>query len=438
MGDIAIRVENLSKRYRIGTGQRYKALRDTLTDAMYAPFRGLRSLALRAAGRRPAAGDTGSDGGFVWALRDVSFEVEQGEALGIIGRNGAGKTTVLKVLSRVTEPTRGWAEVWGRVGSLLEVGTGFHPELTGRENVYLNGAILGMTRSEIARKFDEIVSFAEVERFIDTPVKRYSSGMQMRLAFAVAAHLEPEILLVDEVLAVGDAAFQKKCMGKMGEVAKEGRTVLFISHNMGAVLNLCTRGILLDAGEIRCAGPIGEVVTRYMEDSVAPEGEVLFPDVRPGAGRELKFLAIRILGTDGEPNPSVDLLKGFVVQMDYQVVEPVPSAQVAFELWNSMGVCVLSSTDLDALSADTRTLRQLGRYRASCFVPRSYLRAGRYWIDLSSSVPGVRMLDEVRNAIAFEVLDTGSAEFRLGQSRRGVVAPLLEWETANLSEVPEL
>ena len=256
MSEVAIRVENLGKLYRIGQRERYKALRDTLTEAMYAPFRRLRSAFQHSNIKR------GNDS-YIWALKAISLEIKHGEVVGIIGRNGAGKTTLLKILSRITEPTEGYAEICGRVGSLLEVGTGFHPELTGRENIYLNGAILGMKKAEIDRKFDEIVAFAEVERFIDTPVKHYSSGMYVRLAFAVAAHLEPEILLVDEVLAVGDAAFQKKCLGKMGEVAKGGRTVLFVSHQMNSMRKLCERCIWLDVGRIQMADATMKVVSAY-------------------------------------------------------------------------------------------------------------------------------------------------------------------------------
>ena len=257
MSDVAIRVEHLSKQYRIGKKQeRYYTLRDTIADAFTAPLRWVRS-------RRNGGSPNGGEEDTIWALKDVSFEVKHGEVVGIIGRNGAGKSTLLKIFSRITEPTEGRVEIHGRVASLLEVGTGFHPELTGRENIYLNGAILGMSKAEIDRKFDEIVEFAEIEKFIDTPVKRYSSGMYVRLAFAVAAHLEPEILLVDEVLAVGDAAFQKKCLGKMGDVAKAGRTVLFVSHNMDAVLTLCSQGIVLDAGHVRRRGAIADCVATY-------------------------------------------------------------------------------------------------------------------------------------------------------------------------------
>ena len=271
MSNTVIRVKNLSKRYRLGQyvggAYQYRALRDVLTDAMYAPFRRLRSTlshsrlrTLDSTTLRPNDPVTQRLNDFIWALKDVSFEVEQGEVVGIIGRNGAGKTTLLKVLSRITEPTEGRAEINGRIGSLLEVGTGFHPELTGRENVYLSGAILGMTKKEINRKFDEIVDFSGIEKFIDTPVKRYSSGMLVRLGFAVAAHLESEILLVDEVLAVGDAQFQKKCLGKMENVAQEGRTVLFVSHNMVMINALCSQALLLEDGQIKSQGNINKIV----------------------------------------------------------------------------------------------------------------------------------------------------------------------------------
>src|SRR5712691_5098844 len=260
MRDIAIRIENLGKRYRIGEQQKYKALRDTLTDALYAPFRAAASLLN--GHQSPVSSPPPNN--YIWALKDVSFEVKHGEVVGVIGRNGSGKSTLLKILSRITKPTEGYARIHGRVASLLEVGTGFHPELTGRENLYLNSAILGMKKAEIDRKFDEIVAFAEVEKFIDTPVKHYSSGMYVRLAFAVAAHLEPEILLIDEVLAVGDAAFQKKCLEKVGDVAKAGRTVLFVSHNMGAISTLTRRSLLLNSGTVSFSGHTEVAIRRYL------------------------------------------------------------------------------------------------------------------------------------------------------------------------------
>jgi lipopolysaccharide transport system ATP-binding protein len=301
MGDIAIRVEGLSKQYRIGKQEKYRTLRDTLAEAFAAPFKRAYGL-LR--GNASAAGNLDET---IWALRDVSFEVKKGEVVGFIGRNGAGKSTLLKVLSRITGPTEGRVAIYGRVGALLEVGTGFHPELTGRENIYLNAAILGMSRAEINRKFDEIVAFAEVEKFIDTPVKHYSSGMGLRLGFAVAAHLEPEILIVDEVLAVGDVAFQKKCLGKMGQVAGEGRTVLFVSHNMAAVRNLCPRAILLESGSILTSGPTEEVITRYLlEGSAQTSHTVALPRTdAPAVGTSLRFCSGKGLpGTEfrlGEP-----------------------------------------------------------------------------------------------------------------------------------------
>ena len=265
MGTSAIRCEGIGKRYRMGQRQRYRALRDTLTDALRAPVRLLRAAFRARAGADAPAAES------LWALKDVSLEIRHGEVLGVIGRNGAGKTTLLKILSRITKPTEGQAEIRGRVGALLEVGTGFHPELTGRENIYLNGAILGMRRREIERKFDEIVEFSECGRFLDMPVKHYSSGMYMRLAFAVAAHLETEILFVDEVLAVGDAAFQKKCLGKIGDVAHQGRTVLFVSHNMVAVDSLCTRAICLHEGKIVEEGPPGVVTSPRNPIRLRPE-----------------------------------------------------------------------------------------------------------------------------------------------------------------------
>jgi lipopolysaccharide transport system ATP-binding protein len=258
MSDVAIRVDGLSKRFSIHTKQEsYQTLRDTVANAAAKPFRAFKS-------RAAANGREGAENESFWALRDVSFEVKPGEVVGLIGRNGAGKSTLLKILARVTEPTEGFAKICGRIGSLLEVGVGFHFELSGRENIFLNGAILGMKRADIKRRFDEIVAFAEIDKFIDTPVKHYSSGMYLRLAFAVAAHLEPEILLVDEVLAVGDAAFQKKCIGKMEEVAGEGRTVLFVSHNMAAVQALCTRGIFLHNGTIFTDSTAGASISAYL------------------------------------------------------------------------------------------------------------------------------------------------------------------------------
>ena len=283
-----ISAQNLGKSYRIGhNNETHDTLRDMLVSAVRAPFDALRG------GARDGRDET------VWALRDVSFEVQQGEIFGLIGRNGAGKSTLLKLLARITEPSAGRAEINGRVASLLEVGTGFHPELTGRENIFLNGAILGMSRREIERKFDEIVDFSEIEKYLDTPVKRYSSGMFTRLAFAVAAHLEPEILLVDEVLAVGDLAFQKKCMGKMGDVARQGRTIFFVSHNMGAISSLCNKAIYLQQGQVKEIGATSEVVNNFLSEMLQNRIEDLDQLRIPGFGKEMKFTEIEVVGAGG-------------------------------------------------------------------------------------------------------------------------------------------
>jgi len=291
MSNIAIRVENLGKLYRIGKRERYQTLRDTLTESLTAPFRWMRHR-----NRANGKGEPES----IWALKDVSFEIPRGEVVGIIGRNGAGKSTLLKVLSRITEPTEGHAQIHGRVGSLLEVGTGFHPELTGRENIFLNGAILGMRKAEIARKFDEIVAFAEIEKFLDTPVKHYSSGMYTRLAFAVAAHLDPEILVVDEVLAVGDAAFQKKCLGKMSDVAKGGRTILFVSHQLHHIRRLCGRTLWLEAGRVRCLGPTSATVGAY-EAAMSFAGPDSASRQNPYSD-SCRFTSWKIVGSAGQSN----------------------------------------------------------------------------------------------------------------------------------------
>src|SRR5712691_8633875 len=309
MGDTAIRVENLCKRYRIGERQRYKTLRDALFGVMCAPFRGLRACL---SGEWASARSQESNN-VIWALKDVSFDVKRGEVVVIIGRNGAGKSTLLKILSRITKPTKGFAEIHGRVGSLLEVGTGFHPELTGRENIYLNGAILGIKRQDIGRKFDEIIAFAEVERFIDTPVKHYSSGMYMRLAFAVAAHLEPEILLVDEVLAVGDVAFQKKCLGKMGDVAKEGRTVLFVSHNMATIQSLCNSCLLIKNGGLEAQGDPAQMVALYTE-----------AELRPGSGIQ------SLVAHSGRRSHSTPVMK--VVSLFSESEEPASAVRMGAPL----------------------------------------------------------------------------------------------------------
>ena len=366
-----------------------------------------------------------------WALKGVSFDVERGDVLGVIGRNGAGKSTLLKILSKITEPTEGRAEIFGRVGSLLEVGTGFHPELSGRENIFLSGAILGMRKAEIEAKMDDIVRFSEVDRFLDTPLKHYSSGMQMRLAFSVAAHLEPEILLIDEVLAVGDIAFQKKCLGKMDEISKEGRTILFISHNMDAVLNLCNKGILLEDGRMKSAGDIKDIVNEYLKVNTGLLGEVRFSDESQKRYNELKLRAVKILDHNENVTPIVDLGERFVIEIEYEVLTPLRSAQIAFEMFNSVGMCIFTSTDLDNEPEKLRSLRGQGIYRARCPVSSDYLRPGVYYIDISSSIPGVKVLNVYQNAISFEIAGL-NVENKLSQGRRGIITPVFGWETQKM------
>ncbi len=350
MGELAVRVEGLGKEYRLhGPREGYPTLRDRVNRVISAPF------GARRGGKLPEQPSA------FWALKDVSFDVRPGEVVGIIGRNGAGKSTLLKILSRITEPTEGEVDLNGRVGSLLEVGTGFHPELTGRENVYLNGAILGMKRSEIARKFDEIVAFAEVEKFIDTPVKHYSSGMYMRLAFAVAAHLEPEILIVDEVLAVGDAEFQKKCLGKMGDVAKGGRTVLFVSHNMNAVRSLCTRAIVLRAGQAAFDGATVDAVPVYLDQPEDLQAE--WCDERTGAEEptgDVRLLGVRIRRAGGPVAARLAASEPFEVEIDYSVRRPTP-CQIAFRVNQGDGSTVFTTADGDRENTFCRP-RLPGRY----------------------------------------------------------------------------
>lgn len=420
-----IRVENLGKKYRIGgIIERYQTLRDTI---MRIP----KTLVRRLHGGHTYQDET------IWALKNVSFEVKEGEVVGIIGRNGAGKTTLLKVLSRITEPTEGKVELRGRVGSLLEVGTGFHPELTGRENIFLNGAILGMKRLEIKQKFDEIVAFAEIEKFIDTPVKRYSSGMYVRLAFAVAAHFEPEILLVDEVLAVGDVAFQKKCLGKMGDIAKVGRTVLFVSHNMAAISNLCIRALLLDNGRVMKLGSPDEVVSHYLTQSVELSGQVIIQPDEGGHVDDFHFCSVGVWKPGDGPTSQVSLIEGFDVQLEYEIHNPIRGANVVCHLWDSKGNCVLTSTDVDQNPAFIDDLREPGRYIARCHISRQYLRPGRYYISVSAGIPRVRVLANLPRVLAFDIVDTGSVESQIAQGRQGVISPVLNWVTERVGEMSQ-
>lgn len=399
MGDVAIRVENLSKRYRIGQGERYYALRDTLARAFTAPFRRWYSHA-----RSSASNSQSHD--WIWALKEVSFDVKEGEVVGIIGRNGAGKSTLLKILSRITKPTEGLAEIHGRVGSLLEVGIGFHHELTGRENIFLNGAILGMKKTEILQRFDEIVAFAEVEKFIDTPVKHYSSGMYMRLAFAVAAHLEPEILLVDEVLAVGDAAFQKKCLGKMGEVAKEGRTVLFVSHNMAAIRQLCHTATLISGGQLVLGGDAREVAARYegllLDNSTAHMVPGVLYDAM-GQHQHTQFAITRIEMRDeqGQLKPSLATWDPVCFRIHYHAPHALSDASTVFWLSSPEGVNLLLCSTRPDSNVDMAFTPGPGC--VDCVFPEWPFAAGRYLVDAALAIPTKEYLCRLQEPVPLEV-----------------------------------
>jgi lipopolysaccharide transport system ATP-binding protein len=427
MSDIAIRAEGLSKRYRIGQREPYKALRDVLADALYAPFRAVTSTW---GGRQQTARENPSDN-YIWALKDVSFEIRQGEVVGIIGRNGAGKTTLLKILSRITRPTKGYAEIHGRVGSLLEVGTGFHPELTGRENIYLNGAILGMKRAEIDRKFDEIVAFAEIEKFLDTPVKRYSSGMYVRLAFAVAAHLEPEILLVDEVLAVGDAAFQKKCLGKMGEVAREGRTVLFVSHNMAAITRLCPRALVLDSGACTFQGSAPDAINYYLQSGGSACRS--YVDLRKAPGwdtnRRVILTWISTHRLDGTESSEFNTGDGMIVRIGYHLDGKI-LAYCQINILNYLGerLITLRSTHSGP------PLEISGDGVIQCTIPDIRLASGEYIImpEIGRQFPQPEWLDCVPEATRFRVnLGDYLGGFDLARGQ-GIIAQRSEWSVASV------
>ncbi len=365
----------------------------------------------------------------MWALRGVSFEVKQGEILGIIGRNGAGKSTLLKILSRVTAPTSGEARVKGRIASLLEVGTGFHPELTGRENVFLNGAILGMTKAEIRKKFDEIMDFAGVERYMDTPVKRYSSGMYVRLAFAVAAHLETEILICDEVLAVGDAEFQKKCVGKMQDVSKRGRTILFVSHNMAAVTKLCSQCAFLDGGRLKLIGPTDEIIPHYLKRGEQTEGIRTWDEtVENNSDPRLKIHALRILGPDGTTTGHVDIRKPFTVEIEYRILETLPQFRIALQVITHDGTIAFTSSDSADPSYETKKCTP-GHYATRCFVPGNLLNEGFYSLTLGAAIPLEKFLFNEEGAMGFSVEQTGGVSTRFPEKWPGVICPQLKWQT---------
>ena len=402
MSTPAIRISDLSKQYRLGEvcSVAYDTLRDTLADAARTSWR---KLLRRQARTSPPVEDK-----TFWALQDVTFDVQPGEVVGVVGRNGAGKSTFLKILSRITEPTRGSVELYGRVGSLLEVGTGFHPELTGRENIFLNGAILGMSRREIKHKFDAIVAFAEIDRFLDTPVKRYSSGMYVRLAFAVASHLEPEILIVDEVLAVGDAQFQQKCLGRMNEVRNQGRTVLFVSHNMSAVRSLCTRAVLLEKGRLALDGSTSEVVDRYIQAGQVQDSS---RDIPENAERitngQARMCSVAVSDLQGGPASQLYFGQPFKVTFECELFEDVPDGHFEVSISNSDGMHILYATTI----AGGRPAQYLtaGRHEVSAVLD-TVLLPRRYMVDIGVHRQDGTTLDFVPGACTMEVLRIADSE----------------------------
>jgi lipopolysaccharide transport system ATP-binding protein len=428
--NIAIKVDNITKRYRIGTKEE---MQDSFGGAIFefikSPiknYRKYRSL-YKFDDSNPESNPNSAD--VIWALKGVSFEVKQGEVVGIIGRNGAGKSTLLKILSKITPPTTGFAKIFGRVSSLLEVGTGFHQELTGRENIYLNGTILGMTKKEVDLKFDKIVSFSGIERFIDTPVKRYSSGMRVRLAFSVAAHLEPDIMIIDEVLAVGDMEFQKKCLGKMDQIARKGRALIFVSHNLSAINQICDRAILLEDGRIQLTGSTSKVINSYVMSGA--ETNSTWTNTSDQASEEdVQIKAARILSEDSLPTAIVDFDQEFKVEISYEVTIPTKFLIIMLRLSDSLGNVIWTSWDVDTNDWKDR-VRQLGKYVSICKISGSLLKPDRYLLSVAAFVNGVKLLSHHENILAFDVSVNGY-NFNIG--RIGIITPVLEWTVNRIDE----
>lgn len=407
-----IQVQGLGKRYRIGIREAESpTLRKTLTGALTSPFDYLRTMM-----RPPSEAET------LWAIRDISFQVEPGQVVGIVGRNGAGKSTLLKILARITDPTEGKAILHGRMGSLLEVGTGFHPDLTGRENVYLNGAILGMRKSEIDGKFDEIVSFAEIQKFIDTPVKRYSSGMYVRLAFAVAAHLEPEILLVDEVLAVGDAAFRAKCLGKMGDIARAGRTILFVSHSTSALATLTDWSLVLKRGQISYIGSTEEALRQYLSEGYQGGSHWRAPELTDDP---MQILEARVMADNRLSDSDFDVQGALKISVTYQVRQPMEGSVVAAILHAADGALLFSTEDTDTLDG-LLELRRPGIYTGTVCIPGGWLNKGDYYIRVTCGKAGHAPINNIE-ALRFSLVDLGNHATRSHRSR-AYFLPTLPWE----------
>jgi lipopolysaccharide transport system ATP-binding protein len=434
INDLAIKVEKISKRYRIGLKEElHDSFGGAVFDFIKSPLKNYRKY--RSLYKFEDIENSDGNGiakDVIWALRDVSFDVKRGEVLGIIGRNGAGKSTLLKILCKITDPTSGFAEIKGRVSSLLEVGTGFHQELTGRENIYLNGTILGMTKKEVDRKFDEIVDFSGVEKFLDTPVKRYSSGMIVRMAFSVAAHLEPEILLIDEVLAVGDVDFQRKCLNKMEDVGREGRTVLFVSHNMPAITRLCDRAILLDEGRIMQDGSADQVVSRYLLSDLGTTAAREWPNpAKAPTGHVTRLRAARVKTEEGNVSETFDIRKPIIFEMEFDVFQEGHILLPHFSLSNNYDECAFVSVDLDP--AWRRRPRPAGNYLSKATIPGNFLSEGLMFIScycLTLDPDSVEFSE--RKVIAFHVkdsIDGNSARGDYSKKMPGVVRPMLNWKT---------
>ena len=408
-----IEARNIGKRYSLHrSNASYRALRDDIMNAFHWFTHG-----------RGKRRDTDE----FWALRDIDFSVQQGEVLGIIGPNGSGKSTLLKILSRITPPTTGEVKIRGRVGSLLEVGTGFHPELTGRENIFLNGAILGMGKKEITRKMDEIVAFSGIEKFLDTPVKYYSSGMYVRLAFAIAAHMDPDILLVDEVLAVGDAEFQKKCLGKMEEITKkQGRTILFVSHNMGAILRLCQRCIWIRSGGIYRDDLSNKVVPEYLNETQNSTGQVFWDkECAPGDSENINFISVKIINSKGISTSRILAEEPFCIELEYEVLQILKGAWIGFKMSTNNGEIVFCSGDHN-FALNIPINRNPGIYKSRCHIPANLLNQGSYFIGLLGHIPGVQSLFDEDNVLCFEVAQ--QTDISGGGRQPGIIRPNLLWE----------
>jgi lipopolysaccharide transport system ATP-binding protein len=417
MNDTAIRVENLGKMYKIGGPQnQYRTLRETISESVGAIVRHLRT--------GTQAKET------IWALRNLDFEIKQGQVVGVIGRNGAGKSTLLKILARVTEPTEGIAEIHGRVGSLLEVGTGFHPELTGRENIFLNGAILGMKKVEIEKKFDEIVDFSEVEKFIDTPVKRYSSGMYLRLAFAVAAHLEPEILVVDEVLAVGDAEFQRKCLGKMSDVARQGRTVIFVSHNMSAILRLTEESMVIEKGHLALRAPSAQAVDYYLSKGFSQEGQRLWQkDEVPASAKPFRPIALKVINSRGKVVDTLRSTERSQIEFEYELKQPIIGLRIGVYLQTTHGEMVFTSFDTDDPDLYNQYgTRPKGHYFSRCLLPANVLNEGRFVVGINAGAYHIKRYFQDEQALIFNVDAAGAPGMQWAEPRLGALRPKLEWK----------